>query len=307
MSSERNIQASEQRCDARKRLPAFLAVLGGCVLIGGIVFAWRTTPPHRGTIQRNSIDGLEYVWIPAGGLRVGCSAFDSICGPEEKPAHDVTISSGFWIGRTEVTVAAYRRFVAASGNRIPAEPMFGDRSLNPGWRDPELPVVNVSWDDARSFCQWAGGALPTEAQWEYAARGGNSRPQYGEIKDIAWFGDNAGAAPLDTAALIKQDPAGFLGRLSVNGNTFHRVGLLAPNDAGVQDILGNVWEWTADWFGENYADTLDRFDPVGRSEGAERALRGGSWTNPRETIRVSARGHRPPATQSIDTGFRCVR
>lgn len=291
----------------RRRWAAGLILVAAAVVTIFFVAALRwTSPAPRGTVRRNSKDGLDYVWIPAGGFRAGCSGFDEQCNPEEKPAHDVTISKGFWIGQLEVPVAAYRRFVASKKRPMPPEPTFGSRSLNPGWSQADLPIVNVTWDEAQAFCSWAGGALPTEAQWEYAARGGEGGPRHGHLSAISWFGDNSGAAPLDTAALSQQDEVDFLGRLSLNGNSFHPGGRLAPNGAGLYDVLGNVWEWAADSFDENFYRESGRFDPVGR-QGDTKTLRGGSWTNPPQMIRVSVRGRRPPDARSIDTGFRCAQ
>lgn len=288
----------------RKRLIFFSLLAAVLVLIA--LFVRMSSPPAGGTVRENSHDGQRYVWIPAGGFEAGCSKFDSDCSPDEKPAHDVTISKGFWIGQTEVTAGAYRRFATATHRSMPPDPTFGDRSLNAGWTDARMPIVNVDWNESQAFCKWVGGGLPTEAQWEYAARGGNTAARYGNLPQIAWFGDNAGAERLDTTTLLKQDEAGFLGRLSSNRNTFHAVGLLAPNQFGVYDILGNVWEWTADWYGENYYQGSDRFDPIGQPNGDAKVLRGGSWTNTPNAVRVSVRGRRTPITRSVDTGFRCV-
>jgi formylglycine-generating enzyme required for sulfatase activity len=293
--------------DTRRRTMTLLAAAAMETLTIAVVFSACAAPPRRGAVRQSPIDGLPYVWIPDGGFREGCSAFDANCGPEEKPAHDVTISKGFWIGQTEVTVGAFRRFAGSRALSLPPEPTFGDRSLNPGWNEPDLPIVNVTWDEAKSYCGWAGGYLPTEAQWEYAARAGSAAAQSSDLRGIAWFADNTGQTPLDATVLAKQDPGGFLGRLSLNRNGFRRVGMLAPNDVGLRDTLGNVWEWTADWFGENYADNSDRFDPAGRPKGVEKVLRGGSWTNAREVVRVSVRGRRPPESRSVDTGFRCAQ
>jgi formylglycine-generating enzyme required for sulfatase activity len=140
-----------------------------------------------GTVKTNPKDGLNYVWIPPGTFMMGCSPGDNECSGDEKPAHQVTITRGFWIGQTPVTVGAYKRFVAASGRQMPDAPGF-----NSGWVNDPMPIVNVDWNDATAFCGWAGGRLPTEAEWEYAARAGSTEARYGPIDEVAWYSNNSG-------------------------------------------------------------------------------------------------------------------
>jgi len=230
--------------------------------------------PTAGTVKENPKDGFKYVWIPPGTFMMGCSPGDNGCVAFEKPAHRVTITKGFWIGQTEVTALAYRKFVETTGAQMPAAPNF-----NSGWNDQGMPIVNVSWYDAVAYCGWAGGRLPTEAEWEYAARAGRTDARYGSIDEVAWYSDNS-------------------------GQQTHEVALKRPNAWKLYDTLGNVWEWVSDWYGENYYDASPERDPRGPDSGQFRVVRGQSWIN--GYVRVSGRATSAPGRRDPYTGFRCV-
>ena len=213
---------------------------------------------------------------------MGCSPGDSECNStelnffaaDEKPAHQVTITKGFWMGQTEVTVAAYKRFASQSGQAMPSAPSF-----NRGWNSDAQPIVEISWNDAQAYCQWAGGRLPTEAEWEFAARGGSAEARYGPVDDIAWYRKNSGYKA-------------------------HEVGQKRANGFGLFDMLGNVWEWVSDWYGENYYQGSPASDPQGPGSGQYRVLRGGGWGNGSVAVRASDRVESYPGVRD---GFRCVR
>jgi formylglycine-generating enzyme required for sulfatase activity len=103
--------------------------------------------PTPGPARENPKDGLKYVWIPPGTFMMGCSPADNQCGGDEKPAHQVTITRGFWIGQTPVTAVAYKRFAVATGRQMPGAPNF-----TAGWANENMPIVNVTWDDAQAYC-----------------------------------------------------------------------------------------------------------------------------------------------------------
>jgi formylglycine-generating enzyme required for sulfatase activity len=227
-------------------------------------------------VREHPKDGLKYVRIPAGTFMMGCSPGDSECSKQEEPLHPVTISKGFWLGQTPVTVAAYRRYSGASGKDMPAAPSF-----NSGWNDQEMPIVNVTWNDAVAFCTWAGGRLPSEAEWEYAARAGSTESRYGPIDEVAWYSDNSGGKTYEVA--------------QKRWNTFK-----------LYDILGNVWEWVNDWYGQSYHDASPERDPQGPPSGQFRVLRGGSWNAGPLSVRVSVRVTLNPGVRSNILGFRCV-
>jgi formylglycine-generating enzyme required for sulfatase activity len=206
---------------------------------------------------------------------MGCSAGDDEGADDENPPHPVTITRGFWLGQTPVTVRAYLRFAAATRRGMPDGPRF-----NEGWRNEKMPIVKVSWNDAQAYCQWIGGRLPTEAEWEYAARGGSAEARYGPVDEIAWHVGNSGDQAQD-------------------------VGMKRPNDFGLYDMLGNVWEWVNDWYDENYYQTSPSQDPQGPGRGKYRVLRGWSWVNSPQFVRVSDRKWDLPAYGDTGIGLRC--
>lgn len=230
--------------------------------------------PTATAVRENPKDGLKYVWIPPGTFMMGCSLGDTECVDREKPSHQVTISKGFWIGQTEVTVGAYKRFAAATGRRMPPAPSF-----NNSWANDNMPIVNVTWNDARDYCTWAGGRLPTEAEWEYAARGGSTEARYGPIDEIAWYDKNS------------------------EGQT-HEVAQKRANGFGLFDVLGNVWEWVNDGYDEKGYHHRPSQDPSGATSGVYRVLRGGSWLDLPRLVRVSYRNWYYPASRD-GGGFRC--
>ena len=231
--------------------------------------------PASGTGRENPKDGLKYVWIPPGAFTMGCSPGDSECNPAENPAHQVTITRGFWIGQTVVTVAAYRRFAKSTGVHMPPAPDF-----NSGWNNQDMPIVSVSWDDATAFCGWARGRLPTEAEWEYAARAGSTETRYGPIDEVAWYSLNS-------------------------SHKTHEVGQKRANGFGLYDMLGNVWEWVHDWYNQNYYQHSPSQDPTGPASGRFRVLRGGSWFYYPKYVRVSYRDRLSPGFRNNSLGFRC--
>ena len=246
-------------------------------LAGGddtLIAALRKAGAGGKIVHLNPKDGLKYVWIAPGTFKMGCSQGDNACNDNEKPTHQVTIRKGFWLGQTEVTVGAYKRYATASGQTMPA----------PAWHstgaDDSMPIVNVSWNDATAFCDWAGGRLPTEAEWEYASRAGTAEARYGHIDEIAWH------------SLISDAKA-------------HDVAKKMPNAWSLYDTLGNVWEWVSDWYDENYYRDSPSQDPPGPANGEKRAVRGGSWFQDPSALRESFRGAGVPDKGSDLNGFRC--
>lgn len=228
-------------------------------------------------VRVNPQDVLKYIWISPGSFLMGCSLGDNECSDPERPSHQVTLQKGYWIGQTEVTVGAYKRFVAAAHTKMP--PVAP--KLYRHWTDDKSPIVDAIWDEANQYCVWAGGRLPTEAEWEYAARGGSPQSRYGNLSDIAWFKDNA-------------------------GNHTHEAAAKLANSYGLYDTLGNVWEWVSDWYDPNYYQNGAPQDPTGPAAGQEKVLRGGSWIVDPKLLRVSERYSIKPDARSDFFGFRCV-
>ncbi len=207
-------------------------------------------------------DGVVYVRICPGTFTMGSAADDSQAYEDEKPAHQVTLSDEFWLGQTEVTNAQYHRI----------QPDHEE--------EDEFPAVEVTWTEAQAACERFGGRLPTEAEWEYAARAGSTTAWSFSAGDYAWNEQNA-------------------------GNTPHSVAAKKPNRWGLYDMQGNVWEWVADWYAP-YSATAQR-DPDGPATGGSRVLRGGAFSLPPEFLRSAFRSKFQPWHRSRAIGFRCAR
>ena len=230
-------------------------------------------PP--GTLWRDNALGMEFVWIPAGSFQMGSMASEA--DTDERPVREVRISSGFWMGKYEVTQAQWERVMGSNPSSFKG---CGIR----------CPVEDVSWNEARAFIDKFTGLdagrrnlyrLPTEAEWEYAARGGRKTGErHGPVGKIAWYGANS-------------------------AGTTHRVGAKAANGYLLHDMLGNVSEWVADRYGE-YAVRAES-DPHGPSAGANRIHRGGNWFLDARYLRSAARDYDDPANKHNTLGLRLVR
>lgn len=285
--------------------------------------------PRPDEVRMNPQDGERYVWIPPGDFQMGCSPDDEYCQDsgaaryaDEKPRHRVTISRGFWMGQTEVTIGAYRRFASATQAKAPEELVLAapERFRSPDFPQGEYyPMVYVTWEEAAQYCEWAGGRLPTEAEWEYSARAGSPAASYGKLIDIAWYADNSGRSKLNSAELWKNrlpNAENYFSLLENNKNQAQPVGRKRSNDFGLYDMLGNVWEHCADWYGEKYYQVSEERDPkgppsgecpsYGRSDRSCRVMRGGDFSAPPVGVRASGRSWMLPDHRFNNIGFRCV-
>jgi formylglycine-generating enzyme required for sulfatase activity len=293
--------------DAGEASGDFLLVKAGVTNVPAVPAPPTLPPagPRPGDVKVDSKDGLKYVWIPPGKFMMGCSPGDSECDDDEKPAHEATITRGFWMGQTAVTVGAWRRYAQAAGKAMPPEKL-GGWTLNAAAGNDSLPVVGVTWDEASGYCGWAGMRLPTEAEWELAARAGTTGARYGSLDEVAWYADNSGRQRIDSIAIWDTDRQNYIQRLRDNGSGPKPVGQKQPNAYGLYDMLGNVWQWTADWYGGKYYEASEKQNPAGPPGGTLRTLRGGSWYfNPR-VVRVSRRVRNIPGGRGLNVGVRCV-
>ena len=217
-----------------------------------------------GDVKTNPVDKQRYVWIPPGTIETGCSAGDKECFEDEYPRRKITLTNGFWLGETEVTQTAWSILV----------------NYNPSiFQSPDRPVEMTTWEDANFFCSEIGGRLPTEAEWEYAARAGSTTARYGNIDEIAWYWNNSDFKS-------------------------HPVRQKKPNAFGLYDMLGNVVEWTYTWYTVQL--NQETINPTGPSSAEYKSLRGGGfWDNP-NLIRFSYRRRFETGDYDYNIGFRCV-
>ena len=254
--------------------------------------------------------GIEMLLVPPGKFIMGMSPGDTQAQDSEKPAHEVTLTKPFYLGRTEVTQAQWVKVV---GNNPSHFHSVRDRDsmikklMNEGLTQSEaeakaakesadidsFPVESVSWNNCQQFCAKTKLRLPTEAEWEYACRTGVRKPTYGDLNEIAWFDKNS-------------------------SGTTHIVGKKLPNALGFNDMLGNVYEWCSDIFDMGYYKSCEDgvVDPKGASEGSDRVLRGdglgnvlrdGIWNLISYSGRSSDRGRTVPDNRNDDLGFRAAR
>lgn len=266
----------------------------------------------------NPVDKAEMVFIPGGEFimgsnseeietiwkKLGWDTAEIQFTQSEQPAHRVQVD-GFWMYNNLVTVAQYRAFCKATGTKMPDEPSYG-------WND-ENPVVNVSWNDAKVYCDWAGGRLPYEAEWEYAARGGNTGIG-GKTRTIFVWGDSLPAQPAANLAdetFIKSGYYNSPGFHFFSGYddgfaTASPVRAFPANGFGLFAMAGNVLEWCEDWYDLDYYKSSPFNNPHGPEKGERRILRGGAFDTTPTITRISRRLGNFPDIRNEEKGFRCV-
>ncbi len=271
-------------------------------------------------------DGATMLLIPAGTFPMGAVPADAEAADDEKPRHEVTLSKAYYLDEHEVTNAQFEAFVTATGHKTAAETegkgytadddgvwklldgVSWKAPLPGGKRPPDWakhPVVLVSWSDAKAYAEWAEAALPTEAQFERALRGGR------EDQKFPW---GTGLPPPTKAGNFADESAkrAFKGWTVVEGydDGFVRTAparSLASNEYGLYGLSGNVWEWCADGYDKDYYAKSPSRDPLGADGSASRVARGGSWFKAGPFVRASVRAPAAATVCGADTGFRCAR
>ncbi len=241
------------------------------------VFVFALLLPLASNAQKAKAPNIEMVFVKGGTFMMGCPDAQTDCEDDERPAHQVTLSD-YSIGKYEITQAQWRAV------------MGKNPSAFSGCDD--CPVEQVSWLDATDFCKKLSKltgkkySLPTEAQWEYAARGGSKSKGYiyagsNSVEEVAWYGANS-------------------------DKRTQKVGTKQANELGIHDMSGNVWEWCLDRYDENYYKSSPAKDPKGSKDGMFMLLRGGGWYRNALLCRVADRSYANPTSNPDDIGFRVV-
>lgn len=302
----------------RKGFPRWVAAIGGILLVGllglvGIVYRARvlpakptpvlpaTLPTQEPVAEATKVwetDNSVMVHVPAGDFYMGSrDSDDASADDDEKPMHPVSLDD-FWIDKYEVTNEQFAHFLNEKGNQekdgvswVNVEEEGSNIIYEDGQYEPKSgygdhPVTYVSWYGAQSYCQWAGKRLPTEAEWEKAARGTDG-------KIWPWGND------WDEEKVNSKDAGP--GHTTAVGN--YQDG---TSPYGCMDMAGNAWEWVADWYQWDYYQTLPGRNPQGPNQGIYRAVRGGSWVLPQRLTRCAGRFGLTPQVRRGDLGFRCA-
>jgi len=233
----------------------------------------------------------EMILVEGGSFKMGSNSGYS----DETPIHSVTLSD-YYIGKYEVTVGQYKTFCNATGHPFPSKPQRDwydehDNVRDWTWRDNH-PIVNVTWNDAVAYCEWLSTqtgdqySLPSEAQWEFAAKGGNSSNNYkysggNYLNSVGWFDENTYERGTRT------------------------VGQLAANELGIYDMSGNAFEWCSDYYGPY--SSRSKTDPTGPRKGQYRVVRGGSWYYVEEFCKITQRDSPKPTLKKFVYGFRVAK
>ena len=315
-----------------------LAIAITCVMISPKRKLQLPTELGVGITRIRPADGMVMVYVPAGEFKMGAPGLEWIRWPQSRrelkrmyytpfvftdeiPQHIVYLDA-FWIDRTEVTVAMFRTFVETTGYITTAEKQGWGKPWTDGpkelewpkvkgtdWQHPygpesaaedDHPVTQVSWEDAAAYCKWVGGQLPTEAQWEKACRGTDGRMwPWGNTFDGTLVSSCDAQCPIER---WKDDSFDDGCAFTAPVGSFPA----GASPYGALDMAGNLWEWVADWYKEDYYHDSPYKNPSGPASGTLRAMRGGSWYDTDVWVTCTVRHQNPPWDRYSDVGFRCI-
>jgi formylglycine-generating enzyme len=266
-----------------------------CVISAVVLWAAEPSAAQPSPKPANEVvgkDGAPMILVPAGLFPMGVPKGDRDGGRDEYPRHEVVLDH-YYIDKYEVTHGRYAEFVKATGHRTPENPKYPKRTL---WSDhlsdslSERPVINVDWQDAEAYCRWAGKRLPTEAEWEKAARGTEDRRfPWGNVE------------PTDKHLNFNQKWKGEKTLMPVGS---YEAG---KSPFGAYDMAGNVWEWVADWYDPLYYEKSPGTNPKGPDTGTYKVLRSSGWSVETPLVRLFTRVKSDPKNRNDSTGFRCAK
>ncbi|MDF0652224.1 MAG: hypothetical protein CV081_04020 [Nitrospira sp. LK265] len=279
------------------RSPPYLIIGAGLlVVVGAFVGQWILSPVPSSILMRDPSTQSEemtadpapapMVLVPAGEFIMGARQDDTMAAKDERTAHTVHLDA-FHIDQYEVTTARYVRFLQETKRNAPK--YWSDQIPQ---RYGNKPVIGVDWNDATAYCVWAGRRLPTEAEWEKAARGTDQRLYPWGNEDPSQQRANFDHCCDFNAYEVLSDVGSFEGEKS---------------PYGVSDMAGNVWEWVADWYDEGYYARSSEHNPTGPSSGEKRVLRGGAWDSTPAYVRSADRLKLSPTFRHDNIGFRCAQ
>jgi serine/threonine-protein kinase len=280
--SNPTVSAPRERQVKSPIYPAWAIGLFALLVISLLIWGVSQLTPSLGIGSLYDSDGVTMLYVPAGTFSMGSEVSD-----DEKPIHPVDLAA-YYIDKFEVTNAAYKRCVDAGACAAPKKSNSSTRPAyygNPEF--DEYPVIYVDWNMAKTYCEWHDARLPTEAEWEKAARGTDGRTYpWGESIDCEKANYQSSCAG-DTKQV-----GSYLGGVS---------------PYGTYDMAGNVWEWVNDWYDGTYYQNSPSSNPLGPDTGSSRVLRGGSWGSGDGSARSADRDGNDPAYTYVSFGFRCSR
>lgn len=237
----------------------------------------RVTPPRPEELTPT-------VLVPVGEFIMGSSPRDG--NADETPQRKIFLDA-FYIDKYQTTVGRYAKYLQATGAAAPAYWNLANPAA-----DGELPVIGVDWDQAQAYCKWAGKRLPTEAEWEKAARGTDGRKH-----------------PWGNQAPTPQFANYGRGGSFAYSKSLEKVGSYESGKSpyGAYDMIGNVWQWVADWYDKNYYQNMPDKNPKGPEKGESKVIRGGSWARVPLVVRAAGRNPAAPSSQTTSIGFRCAK